>query len=189
MQTTPYVDALLADLEAMASLGDEAVANAAQRLSQTLRASAGMRLLDLLGEAALEISAQLPSGHVEVRLAGQEPSLVYVDEEPAAAAPSASGDDAASARITLRLSESLKLNIELAATREGVPELALGAWGGWAAVAAVHNCGPGGIRARRSCRCLFSAARSRRMSLTQRASWSASRNPSSAATDSLTHIS
>jgi len=120
MQTTPYVDALLADLEAMASLGDEAVANAAQRLSQTLRASAGMRLLDLLGEAALEISAQLPSGHVEVRLAGQEPSLVYVDEEPAAAAPSASGDDAASARITLRLSESLKLNVELAATREGV---------------------------------------------------------------------
>jgi hypothetical protein len=120
MQTTPYVDALLADLEAMASLGDEAVANAAQRLSQTLRASAGMRLLDLLGEAALEISAQLPSGHVEIRLAGQEPSLVYVDEEPAAAAPSATGDDAASARITLRLSEALKESVEVAATREGV---------------------------------------------------------------------
>lgn len=120
MQTTPYVDALLADLEAMASLGDEAVANAAQRLSQTLRASAGLRLLDLLGEAALEISAQLPSGHVEVRLAGQEPSLVYVEDEhePAAAAPT--GEDAASARITLRLSETLKLNVELAANREGV---------------------------------------------------------------------
>jgi|SRR5579859_6651525 len=119
MQTTPYVDALLADLEAMASLGDEAVANAAQRLSQTLRASAGMRLLDLLGEAALEVSGQLPSGHVEVRLAGQEPSLVYVDEEPSAAAPSAAGDDA-SARITLRLSESLKSSVEAAASREGV---------------------------------------------------------------------
>jgi hypothetical protein len=120
MQTAPYVDSLLADLEAMASLGDEAVANAAQRLSQTLRASAGLRLLDLLGEAALEISAQLPSGHIEVRLAGQEPSLVYVEDEhePAAAAPS--GEDTASARITLRLSESLKLNIELAANREGV---------------------------------------------------------------------
>lgn len=120
MQTTPYVDALLADLEAMASLGDEAVANAAQRLSQTLRASAGLRLLDLLGEAALEISAQLPSGHVEVRLAGQEPSLVYVEEEPSAAPTAGGAEDGMSSRITLRLSESLKATIEIAATREGV---------------------------------------------------------------------
>ena len=119
MQTTPYVDALLSDLEAMASLGDEAVADAAQRLSQTLRASAGLRLLDLLGEAALEVSAQLPSGHVEVRLAGQEPSLVYVDEEPAEPAPAAA-EDSASARITLRLSEALKISVEAAATREGI---------------------------------------------------------------------
>jgi hypothetical protein len=119
MQTTPYVDALLADLEAMASLGDEAVADAAQRLSQTLRASAGLRLLDLLGEAALEVSGQLPSGHVEVRLAGQEPSLVYVDEEPSE--PSlTTAEDGASARITLRLSEALKLSVEAAAAREGV---------------------------------------------------------------------
>jgi len=119
MQTTPYVDALLADLEAMASLGDEAVASAAQRLSQTLRASAGLRLLDLLGEAALEVSGQLPSGHVEVRLAGQEPSLVYVDEEPSDPVPS-TAEDGASARITLRLSEALKTSVEAAAAREGV---------------------------------------------------------------------
>src|SRR5215467_7821025 len=114
MQTTPYVDALLADLEAMASLGDEAVADAAQRLSQSLRASAGMRLLDLLGAAALEVSAQLPSGHVEVRLAGQEPSLVYVEEEPSEPSP-APAEDGASARITLRLSETLKISVEAAA--------------------------------------------------------------------------
>jgi hypothetical protein len=119
MQTTPYVDALLADLEAMASLGDEAVADAAQRLSQTLRASAGLRLLDLLGEAALEVSGQLPSGHVEVRLAGQEPSLVYVDEEPSEPSPT-TAEDGTSARITLRLSEALKLSVEAAAAREGV---------------------------------------------------------------------
>jgi len=120
MQTTPYVDALLSDLEAMAALGDEAVADAARRLSQTLRASAGLRLLDLLGEAALEVSGQLPSGHVEVRLAGQEPSLVYVDEEPERAAAQPGGGDDASARITLRLSEALKTSVEAAAAREGV---------------------------------------------------------------------
>jgi hypothetical protein len=119
MQTTPYVDALLSDLEAMASLGDPAVADAAQRLSQTLRASANLRLLDLLGEAALEVSGQLPSGHVEVRLAGQEPSLVFVEEERSEPA-SAAGEDSASARITLRLPEVLKTSIEAAAAREGV---------------------------------------------------------------------
>jgi hypothetical protein len=107
MQTTPYVDALLADLEAMAALGDEAVADAARRLSQSLR------------EAALEVSGQLPSGHVEVRLAGQEPSLVFVDEERSAPAPAAGAEDA-SARITLRLSEALKASVEAAAAREGV---------------------------------------------------------------------
>ena len=79
-----------------------------------------LRLLDLLGEAALEISAQLPNGHVDVRLAGQEPSLVYVEDEPAPTTAAPSGEDAASARITLRLTESLKLNVELAANREGV---------------------------------------------------------------------
>jgi hypothetical protein len=120
MDTAPYVDALLADLEAMAALGDDAVADAARRLSQTLRASAGLRLLDLLGEAALEVSGQLPSGHVEVRLAGQEPSLVYVEEESSSAAPAATGEDGTSARITLRLSEALKASVEAAASREGV---------------------------------------------------------------------
>jgi len=50
---------------------------------------------------------------------GQEPSLVYVDEEPSAPAPAAGADDA-SARITLRLSETLKASVEAAAAREGV---------------------------------------------------------------------
>jgi hypothetical protein len=120
MQTTPYVDALLADLESMAALGDEAVADAARRLSQTLRASAGLRLLDLLGEAALEVSGQLPSGHVEVRLAGQEPSLVYVEDEPTTQPSAATAEDGSSARITLRLPEALKVSVEAAAAREGV---------------------------------------------------------------------
>jgi hypothetical protein len=120
MQTERYTDALLADLAAIAAVGDDAVAEAAQRLSQALRASASMRFLDLLGEAALEVSEQLPSGHVEVRLAGQEPSLVYVDDESTAPTQQAAGEDGANARITLRLTEALKASVEAAAAREGV---------------------------------------------------------------------
>lgn len=118
MQLEPHLDALLADLAALAAVGDEATARAAEQLTRALRSSATLRLLDLLGDAALEVSAQLPSGHVEVRLAGQEPALVYVEDAGEAAAPAA--DDAVAARITLRLPEALKAAVEAAAAREGL---------------------------------------------------------------------
>jgi hypothetical protein len=125
MQVTPHVEALKADLAAVAGVGDDTVADAAERLSQALTASLGLRLLDVLQEAALEVSEQVPSGHVEVRLAGQEPLLVYVEDEPAEPAPSAPADEGLSARITLRLPESLKAAVDAAAARES---LSVNAW-------------------------------------------------------------
>src|SRR5215217_6466707 len=80
MQLSPHVEALLADVADIAAVGDEATAEAARRLSVALRSAAGLRFLDALTEATLELSAQLSSGHIEVRLAGQDPSLVYVEE-------------------------------------------------------------------------------------------------------------
>jgi predicted HicB family RNase H-like nuclease len=119
MQIGPYVHALQEDLAAAAALaGDEAAQEGARRLAQALEPSLQLRLLDLLSEIALGLSAQVP-GRVEVRLAGREPELVYVEEEQPepAAAP---GDDALSARITLRLSEGLKAQIEVAAASESL---------------------------------------------------------------------
>ena len=119
MQMAQFLEALEADVDRIAAVGDEAIAQAASRVTQAIRGSAGLRLLDVLGEAALELSAQLPSGHVEVRLAGGDPQLVVAEqvEEPAGPAP---GDDALTARITLRLPEGLKASVELAASREGM---------------------------------------------------------------------
>lgn len=119
MEMAHFVTKLEADLAAVAAVGDEATAAAAERLIQALRSSAGLRLLEALGEVALEISAQLPSGHVEVRLTGQDPALVYVAEEPAEQ-PAPTEDDGMTARITLRLPETLKQRVEAAAAREGV---------------------------------------------------------------------
>ena len=119
MQLQRFIDALKADLSAVAELGDETTADAAARLVFSLQASVGMRLLDALSEAALELNEKLPSGHVEVRLAGQDPELVYVSDEPAEAA-SAAAEAAYTARISLRLPESLKTMLEEAAAREGV---------------------------------------------------------------------
>jgi hypothetical protein len=119
METARFVDKLERDLASVAALGDDAVAEAAERLIQALRGSAGLRLMEALGEAALEISAQLPDGHVEVRLVGPDPELVYVPEEPVEPAP-APEEEGLAARITLRLYDSLKRELEAAAAREGV---------------------------------------------------------------------
>ena len=119
METARFTSALERDLAAVAAVGDDVTAAAAERLIKGLRGSAGMRLLETLGEAAMEISAQLPEGHVEVRLAGADPELVYVGGEPAEP-PAVSADDGLTARITLRLPEGLKRELESAASREGV---------------------------------------------------------------------
>lgn len=119
MQLRPFIEQLQADLEEIAAVGDDNVAEAARRLTAAVGASAGLRLLDALTEAALELSSQLPSGHVEIRLSGQDPQLVYVEEAEAAPAPAAS-EEALVARISLRLPEGLKVAIEAAATGEGV---------------------------------------------------------------------
>jgi len=119
MQMAPHITAIQTDLAAAAALGDEATAEAARRVSEALGTSLHLRLLDLLGEAALDVNAQLPSGHVEVRLVGREPELVFVAEPDDAVEPAATGDDQ-SARITLRLPEALKAAVEAAADREGL---------------------------------------------------------------------
>jgi HicB family len=124
METAKFVEKLERDLASVAALGGDAVADAAERLIQALRGSAGLRLMETLGDAALEISAQLPEGHVEVRLVGPDPELVYVPAEPAEA-PTAAPDDGLTARITLRLPESLKRDLEAAATIAGI---SLNAW-------------------------------------------------------------
>ena len=110
MEMARFVDSLAADVAAVAAVGDEQTRAAADRVLQAIRGSAGLRLLDALGEAALEISAQLPEGHIEVRLVGQDPALVYVGEEEAPREPAA--EDGLTARITLRLPESLKAKVE-----------------------------------------------------------------------------
>ena len=118
MQIDGYVQALREDLARIAAVGDESTARAAELLAGALESSLGRRLLEAIGEAALELSNQLEEGRVEVRFAGGDPELVFVpDEETAAVEPA---DEAFTARITLRLPESLKARLEAAAAREGV---------------------------------------------------------------------
>jgi HicB family len=119
MQLDHHIQAIREDLASTARLGDEATAEAAQRLSDALGATLHLRLFDLLGEAAAEIGGQLGTGRVEVRLAGRDPELVVVMEDAADAVTVALGEEL-SGRITLRLPETLKAKVEAAAAQEGV---------------------------------------------------------------------
>ena len=119
MRLDSHIQAIQQELAATAALGDEATSEAARRMSDALAATLHLHLLDLLGEAALEIGGQIDSGRVEVRLAGREPELVVITDDVPDSTQFGFGEES-SGRITLRLPESLKSGIEAAAAREGV---------------------------------------------------------------------
>jgi hypothetical protein len=119
MKLSVHVEALRDDLRAAAALGDERAAAVGERLADAATRSASLRFLEALGEAVLEANVQLASGHLELRLAGSDPNVVYVEEE-GAAAPPPPADEPSAARLTLRLPERLKAEVEAAAAREGV---------------------------------------------------------------------
>src|SRR4051812_38197082 len=124
MQLDPHVQALQHDLAEIARLGDDATAEASRRLAVALEPALRLRLLDVLTDLAGELSSQMSSGHVEVRLAGRDPQIVVVDREPEPE-PAPAADDALTARITLRLPEGLKAAVEAAAALTG---LSVNAW-------------------------------------------------------------
>src|ERR1700745_4292192 len=117
MNLTIILEGLQQDLQGLAELGDERSAQIAQRLGEALASNLRLKLFDLLSQAAVELSSKLPNGHIEVRLAGQEPEFVFVDAPGEAAG--VAGEEL-SARISLRLPESLKSSVEKAAEREGI---------------------------------------------------------------------
>jgi len=122
MNITAILEALRSDVEAAAGDSEGATAQAVVRLGRLLQASVRVELLDAMSEAAAELSDQLPSGRVEVRVAGSDVTLTFVrdQDEPADTDP-----EEGSARITLRLPESLKAAAESAAARE---RLSTNAW-------------------------------------------------------------
>ena len=110
------VDGLRSDVVAVGELGDETVAVVAERIADVLGRSMPGRILDVLSDAAAELTATLPDGRVDIRVAGDDVDLTYVEDGPA---PTGEGDEQ-SARITLRLGEGLKSRIEDGAAAEGV---------------------------------------------------------------------
>ena len=125
MDITPYVEGLRRDLAAAAESGGDEARQSAERLLLALDPAARLALMEAISQAAAEITAELPSGSVDVRLSGRE--LDFVVQAGAAPAPPApppptapeEPDEGGLARITLRIPESVKARAEDRAAKAG----------------------------------------------------------------------
>jgi len=124
MELSPYVESLRADLaRAIEATGPEA-RTYAERLTHALDPAVRMALLEALSDAAAEITQELRTQAVEVRLKGREPQFVVSASSPMAddsVEPLDDVDDDGDvvARITVRIPEGLKSRAEELATDLG----------------------------------------------------------------------
>jgi hypothetical protein len=129
MDITHPINTLSQDLARAAQVGGSEAYAAAERLLLALDPAMRLAFIDVLSQAANEISAALPGVAISVRLEGRDPVFAIQGAPMAERADEASGpaDDVepeadegdATARITLRLPEALKVKAEAMAARRG----------------------------------------------------------------------
>lgn len=134
MELTPYIQRLQEQLAVAADAAGEDARTVADRLIPTLDSAAQLALLAALSDAAEEITAELAPGSVDVRLRGLTPEFAVTmptdglsdarDDIPVAP-PVPHESDGGTARLNLRLPESLKARMEASASADG---LSLNAW-------------------------------------------------------------
>lgn len=151
MHLDDYLDRVRKQLTAAAALGDERTRQIADALATTVDSAVRLALLDAMSDTAGEVGHALSAAlgdqaaSVTTHLDGDDVA-VHVSlpaTEPADALPRVDDGDA-TARITLRLSESLKNDIDKAAA---AADVSVNAWLVRAAMAALRSSGgfpPGG---------------------------------------------
>jgi hypothetical protein len=122
MHLDDYVRQVQDQLSAAAALGDDRTQQIAGTLAAAASPAVRLAVMTALAEAAEEISAALldspAAPTVSVRLDGD---TVRVEVVGTASEPAARADEGdASARISLRLTDALKSDIEQASGREGI---------------------------------------------------------------------
>ncbi len=130
MELDQHVESVRRQFAAAAEAGGDEVRVQAERLFAPLESALRLALLDVLVAAAEEITCELAPGSVELRLRGREPEFVVslpqseppLEEEEfrlsGLAAPE--GEEGATARISLRLPEHLKIRVDEAAAADGL---------------------------------------------------------------------
>jgi len=143
MQLDDFIRQVHDQLSASAALGDERTQQIAATLATTVEPAVRLAIMNALADAADEITGALldapGSPVISVRLDGDQLRVDVTRGEPQPLARPADDGDAG-ARISLRLSEALKADVEAAAGRDG---LSVNSWLVRAATSALAS-GPGG---------------------------------------------
>jgi predicted transcriptional regulator len=125
MELGQYVNDLQRQLVDAADNGTDDTRAVAERLAAGLDASVRLVLLDVLSNAAGEITRDLAPGSVDVRLRGREVEFVVTaptTEAEGEDRPNASVDldETSTSRTTLRLPDALKARVDEAAAADGL---------------------------------------------------------------------
>lgn len=120
MQLTPYLEAVARDLERATALADEQTRELSHRVASALEPGLRLAMVQLLSDVAAQLTAELDGPVITIRMEGRDPSWHVVREEAALVSHEAEpGDDDNSARVTVRLPETVKRRAEAAAQGAG----------------------------------------------------------------------
>lgn len=120
MQLTPYLEAVARDLDRATALADQQTRELTQRVASVIEPGLRLAMVQLLSDAAAQLTAELDGPVITVRMEGRDPDWHIVHNEATLAAhDSEPGDDDNSARVTVRLPEAVKKRAESAAQIAG----------------------------------------------------------------------
>jgi predicted transcriptional regulator len=128
MQLNSYLSAVAYDLDRATQLADDPTRDVARRLVTVLEPGLRMAMVQLLSDAAAQLTSELSGPVVTIRMDGREPvwHVVFPDAHDTTRASSdTSGDDEGMARVTVRLPEAVKRRAENLAQAAGQ---SLNAW-------------------------------------------------------------
>lgn len=123
MQLAHAINKLEAAVETQLNVAGPDVAAAGTQLMSALMPAINQTMMDVVSGAVTEISSQLETKTIDIRLVDGDPELVVRDDPSAAPPPPPPpppGGEHGEARITLRLPEYLKEIINEAASESGV---------------------------------------------------------------------
>lgn len=123
MNLDPYLASVLADLDRATALADEQTREVAGRVASAVEPALRLALVHALSDAAANVTSELTDAAVVVRMEGRDPVLsVHRTEAAPAVAPAPpapptppsapEADDGETARVTVRLPQSLKAQLD-----------------------------------------------------------------------------
>lgn len=122
MQLHAYLTSVAEDLERSTQLADDATRDIANRLIAVLEPGLRIAMVQLLSDAAAQLTAELSGPIVTVRMDGRDPVwniVIPESHEPISLPAETALDDEGTARVTVRLPEAVKRRAEALAQASG----------------------------------------------------------------------